>query len=106
MECKVRGFRLNARGQEQVNFDMLRDNGKEEVQYPLAHSRDIPVWNPHKIVRDNREKRLMTETEIKRYQLVFDKRVVNPLTFMSFPYGFEEFNVALDDNNIDILSHL
>ena len=107
VECKVRGFRLNARGQEQLNFDVLRDNVKEEVQHPLARTRDIPVWNPHKIVRDNREKRLMTETEIKRYQLVFDKRVVNPITFMSLPYGFEAFDVeALDDDNIDILSHL
>ena len=49
----------------------------------------------------------MTETEIKRYQLVFDKRVVSPITFMSLPYRFEEFDVeALDDDNIDILSHL
>ena len=107
VECKVRGFRLNARGQEQLNFDVLRDNVKEEVQHPLARTRDIPVWNPHKIVRDNREKRLMTETEIKRYQLVFGKRVVNPITFMSLPYGFEAFDVeAVDDDNIDILSHL
>ena len=107
VECKVRGFQLNARSQEQLNFDVLRDNVKEEVEHPLARTRDIPVWNPHKIVRDNREKRLMTETEIKRYQLVFDKRVVNPITFMSLPYGFEAFVVeALDDDNIDILSHL
>ena len=107
VECKVRGFRLNARGQEQLNFDVLRDNVKEEVQHPLARTRDIPVWNPHKIVRDNWEKRLMTETEIKRYQLVFDKRVVNLITFMSLPYGFEAFDgEVLDDDNIDILSHL
>ena len=72
VECKVRGFRLNARGHEQLNFYVLQDNVKEEVQHPLARSRDIPVWNPHKIVRDHREKREMTETEIKRYQLLFE----------------------------------
>ena len=107
VECKVRGFRLNARGQEQLNFEVLRDNVKEEVQHPLARSRDIPVWNPHKIVRDNREKKLMTETQIKRYQLVFDKRVVNPINFTSLPYGFEKFDLEeADEDNVDILFDL
>ena len=50
IDCKVRGFRLNVRGQEQLNFDKTRQ---------------IPVWNPHKIVRDNKNKSLFTETEIK-----------------------------------------
>ena len=107
VECKVRGFHLNARGQEQLNFEVLRDNVKEEVQHPLDGSRDIPVWNPHKIVRDNHEKKLMTETQIKRYQLVFDKRVVNPINFTSLPCGFEQFDLKeVDEDNIDILFDL
>ena len=57
-----RGFCLNARGQEQLNFEVLRDNMKEEVCHPLARSRDMPMWNPHKILRVSREKKLMTET--------------------------------------------
>ena len=97
----MRGFCLNARIQEQLNFEVLRDNVKEEVEQPLKCSRDIPVWNPHKIVRDNRKKKLLIETEIKHYQLVFDKRVVNPITFMSLPYGFEQFDIEeADDDNM------
>ena len=107
VECKVRGFRLNARGQEQLNFEVLRDNVLKEIREPLGQARDIPVWNPHKIVRDNRNKRLLTETEIKRYQLVFDKRVLNPVTFMTLPYGFEGFEMTEEDeSNMDTLMQL
>ena len=58
VECKARGFRLNARGREQLNFEVLRDNVLKEIRHPLGQTRDIPVWNPHKIVRDNRNKKI------------------------------------------------
>ena len=88
VECKVRGFSLNARGQEQLNFDILKRNVLDELQHPQAQPRSIPIFNPHKIVRDETTKRLQTRTEIKRYQLVASKRVVDPRTFHSYPYGF------------------
>ncbi|XP_073254414.1 uncharacterized protein [Porites lutea] len=88
VECKVRGFSLNARGQEQLNFDILKRNVLDELQHPQAQTRSIPIFNPHKIVRDDTTKRLQTRTEIKRYQLVASKRVVDPSTFHSYPYGF------------------
>ena len=100
----MRGFRLNA--QENLNFGVHHDNVMEEVRHRLGRSRDIPVWNPHKIVRDNRDKRLLTETEIKRYQFVFDNRVVDPRTFMSFHSGFEQFEMTKDEDNLDILLQL
>lgn len=89
MECKVRGFSLNVRGQEQLNFDILRDNVLAELQQPLVKPRDIPMVNPHKISRNPKTKAITTQTEIKRYSLVFDKRVVDPKTFGSYPYGFQ-----------------
>ncbi|CAH3199085.1 unnamed protein product, partial [Porites evermanni] len=88
IECKVRGFSLNARGQEQLNFDILKRNVLDELRHPQAQARSIPIFNPHKIVRDDTTKRLQTRTEIKRYQLVASKRVVDPSTFHSYPYGF------------------
>ena len=39
-------------------------------------------------MRDPETKQLKTQTEIKRYQLVFDKRVVEPSNFKSYPYGY------------------
>ena len=103
-ECKVRGFRLNARDQEQLNFEVLYDNVLEEIQHPLDKYREVPVWNPYKIVSDNTGKKLYTHTEIKRYQLVFYERVVNP---MIFPYGFEQFEMTEEDeDNLGILIQL
>ena len=88
VECKIRGFSLNARGQEQLNFDILKRNVLDELRHPQAQARSIPIFNPHKIVRDDTTKRLQTRTEIKRYQLVASKRVVDPSIFHSYPYGF------------------
>ena len=46
IECKVCRFSLNRRGQEQLNFDVLRDNVHAELQRLQAEARQIPVWNP------------------------------------------------------------
>lgn len=35
---------------------------------------------------------------IKRYSLVFDKRVVNPNTFQSYSYGYEKKITILDED--------
>ncbi|XP_078363834.1 uncharacterized protein LOC144648066 [Oculina patagonica] len=86
--CKVRGFSLNARGSSQLNFDILKDNVISEVREPLDVPRDIPVFNPHKITRDKKKKTLNTITEIKRYKVVFDKRIVDRNSFYSYPYGY------------------
>lgn len=88
--CKVRGFSLNARGSEQLNFETLKENVINEVKHPQDTPRHIPVFNPHKIQRDIKTKQLHTVTEIKRYKVVFDKRVVDPKSFFSYPYGYKE----------------
>ncbi len=89
VECKVRGFSLNVRGQEQLNFNILKDNVLAELRQPNVIPRDIPILNPHKITRDPKTKTITTQTETKHYSLVFDKRVVKPGTFCSYPYGFQ-----------------
>lgn len=89
-ECKVRGFSLNTRGQEQLNFDILKKNIIEEITLPQPTPNSILVFNPHKIVRNPTTKQLSTETEMKRYQLVFDKRVVDSTNFQSYPYGYQD----------------
>ena len=96
-ECKVRGFSLNTRGQEQLNFDILKKNIIEEVTQPQPVPNNIPVFNPHKIVRDPTTKQLSTETQIKRYQLVFDKRVVDSTNFQSYPYGYRDSHEIIDN---------
>ena len=94
----MRGFTLNARGQDQLNFDLLKANVIDEVTVPLDEPRVIPVHNPHKITRDVSSKTLETVEETKRYRVVFDKRVVDPDTFLSYPYGYEKQATTLDED--------
>ena len=89
VECKVRGFSLGSvRGQEQLNYERLRQNVLEELVDPRDTRRIIPVTNPHLFTRDSCTKRLRVMPRTKEYGLVFDKRVVDPNTFKSYPYGY------------------
>ena len=69
VECKVRGFSLNTRGRQHLNFKLLKQNVINEVTASLEKTREIPVFNPPKITRDVNVKQLETFTEIKRYKL-------------------------------------
>ena len=92
IECKVRGFSLNTRGQHQLNFDILKKNIIEEITQPKPVPNSTQVFDPHKIIRNPTTKEISTETQIKRYQLVFDKRVVDSSHFQSYPYGYGDIN--------------
>ena len=87
--CKVRGFTLKFRGAQQLNYDVMRQNLIDEITHPLDERRNIDVVNPNFFWRNPATKHLRLITRTKRYGLVFDKRVVDPNTFRSFPYGYE-----------------
>lgn len=103
--CKVRGFTLNVRGDRQLNFDVIKQNVLDELQRPLPAKRLTDVDNPHFFVRDPTTKRIRVIPRKKQYGLVFDKRVVDTVTYKSFPYGYS----PLRDEDLDlaqILSNL
>ncbi|KAL9952108.1 hypothetical protein ACROYT_G039315 [Oculina patagonica] len=104
--CKVRGFSLNARGSEQLNYEILKQNVCDEVERPLDKPRHIPVFNPHKITRDKKTKQLHTQTEIKQYRVVFDKRVVDPDSFFSYPYGYLKSRLEVEAEELMDLAEL
>ena len=108
MECKVGGFTLSTRRQAQLNFDLLKANDViDEVTEPLEEPRVIPVHNPHKIKRNADTKTLETVEESKRYRVLLDKRVVDPDTFQSYPYGYTRAEFEdVDMEIIDILAGL
>ena len=88
-ECKVRGFSLHTtRGSAQLNYEVLRRNVLEEVTEPRGERRIVDVVNPHFFTRDAATKQLRIQPRTKQYGLVFDKRVVDPDTFLSYPYGY------------------
>ena len=41
---------------------------------------------------------MQTIEETKRYKVVFDKRVVDPESFRSYPYGYEKQVTVLDED--------
>ena len=89
VECKVRGFRLNSEGKSQLNYNVMRQNVLDEIQKPLLKPRQTQVVKTHQIVRDPKTYQLYTFPEYKWYQLVYDKRVVDPVTFQTYPYGYK-----------------
>ena len=102
--CKVRGFSLNVRGCLQLSYEVMKNNILEEILHPLDERRETMIVNPTHFVRDPVQKRIRTDTQTKKYGLVFDKRVLKPGTFKSYPYGYER--VELNDQdmlNVDTL---
>ena len=78
--CKVRGFTLNYRGSQKLNFSTMC----EQVCRP--NGEPIFLENPHFIKRDAKTKTIHTVALKKKYKLVYDKRVVRG--FDTFPYGY------------------
>ena len=89
VECKVRGFRLNSEGKTQLNYDIMRQNVLDEIQKPQKHPRQTQVVKTHQIVRNPKTYELHTFPEYKWYRLVYDKRVLDPQTFFTYPYGYQ-----------------
>ena len=88
-ECKVRGFHLNSEGKSQLNYNVMRQNVLDEIQKPLQKPRQTQVVKTYQIVRDPKTYELYTFPDSKFYQLVYDKRVVDPISFQSYPYGYQ-----------------
>ena len=102
-ECKVRGISLNSEGSKQLNFPILRENVLDEIQRPLAEARQTAVIKPYHINRQAKDYIIQTEEQTKNYQLVYSKRVIDPETFMTYPYGYK---AAFDDQDMDNIDTL
>ena len=89
VECKVRGFRLNSEGKTQLNYDVMCQNVLDEIQQPQKELCHTQVVKTHQIVRNAKTYDLYTYPDYKRYQLVYDKRVIEPRTFQTYPYGYQ-----------------
>ena len=87
------GITLNVRSSRQLNYDVMRDNLIDEIQDPQDERRDVPV-SGQIFKRDPNTKDIHIVQLVKRYGLVFDKRVVDPASFKSYPYGYTP---TLDD---------
>ena len=82
VECKVRGFRLNSEGKAQLNYDIMQENVLNEIRVPQNQPRQTQVLKTNQIVRDARNYELYTFPDCKCYQLLYDKRVIDPASFI------------------------
>ena len=99
-DCKIRGFTLNDRGAAVLNFQTMKNNILDELNNPLDHRRTANVVTPYYFQRDSEKKRIKVVPRVKKYAMVFDKRVVNEATRTSYPFGYQrignELNLLLD----------
>ena len=99
-ECKIRGFTLNVRGANVLNFHSMKNNILAELEAPEDTRRTTNILNPFFFKRDLERKKIQVVPRVKQYGLVFDKRVINVDTKSSYPYGFhrigEEVHLLLD----------
>ena len=77
--CKVRGFTLNYKGSQKLNFATMCEHVCSSNQQPVF------LVNQHFIKRD--AKTIKTVNLKRKYKLVYDKRVVHG--FRTLAYGFQ-----------------
>lgn len=82
--CKVRGFTLNFRTSEKINLESMVELVTRKTEKSES---SIDVITPHKIVRDQQRKTILSQTQVKTYRLVYDKRVIQD-DFDTLPYGY------------------
>ena len=86
--CKVRGFTLNYETKQVLNFYTMRENILKELDEPLEQARKTTITIPDYFERNQVTKKIKLTERKKKYQLVFDKRVIDPATRSSTPYGY------------------
>jgi hypothetical protein len=91
---KVRGFTLDHAASQKITFDSMhqlisnfRSAKGGAKRRKVLEAEHITIINPQKIIREKKGKRLITVEERKRYQVVYDKRVLQQ-DFTTLPYGF------------------
>ena len=88
VDCKVRGFTLNYETKQVLNYETMKENILKELDEPLEHARKTVITIPDYFERNQVTKKIKLTERKKKYQLVFDKRVIDPATRSSTPYGY------------------
>ena len=82
--CKVRGFSLNYKGSQVINFESMK-----EALFAWKNKTPLElVTIKTEIVRDKHEPKVYNRSVSKHYGVVYDKRKLLP-DFTTLPYGFK-----------------
>ena len=80
--CKVRGFSLNFHNSKMINFDVIK-----EMVVSKNYDASLTTYNPCKISRLARKRKLYNREERKKYRIVYTKRrLLDDMD--TLPYGF------------------
>lgn len=80
--CKVRGFTLNFRNSQLLNFESI-----QSLVCSLEKEEVISLCNPHKITREGKRRNVVNRSETKLYRIIYDKRVIKS-DLTTLPYGY------------------
>ena len=94
--CKVRGFTLNYETKQVLNYETMKENILKELDEPLEHARKTTITIPDYFERNQVSKKIKLTERTKKYQSVFDKRVIDPVTRSSTPYGYNWYGDTLE----------
>ena len=73
----------------------------DDIEEPLeTGTRQTAVRKPYHIVRQAKDYRIQTEEQVKQYQLVYSKRVIDPKTFQTYSYGYQTDQDTINVNNL------
>ncbi|XP_071037810.1 uncharacterized protein [Parasteatoda tepidariorum] len=79
--CKVRGFTLNFRNSQKLNFHSIK-------KMVIGMSDEaILLHNPAKICREKKKRKVINKPETRMYRIVYDKRVIQS-DLTTLPYGY------------------
>ena len=85
--CKVRGFTLNVRGREKLNYQSMKQHILDTLEEEEP-AEPIVITNPNHFHRDQTAKKMKLTRQEKKYRLVFDKRVIDLNTNRGYPFGY------------------
>ena len=81
-ECvKVRGFSLNYKNSKVINLDVVKD-------LILHKGNGVDIVNENKISRKKYDVQIYNRVETKHYEMVYDKRYIDPVTLYTYPFGY------------------
>jgi len=79
--CKIKGFSVNFIASESLNFESMKDIVLNQ------HSNQTIEVEQNKFIRDKHNWSIRTETMLKKYRQVYDKRILFD-NFETLPFGY------------------
>lgn len=76
------------RRKSQLNYNVLKKNTLDDIRDPQDTPCLTPVVQSHVMQRDSNTFEFSSVAKSKNYKLVYSKRVLNPDTLLTYPYGY------------------